>query len=144
MEMRIIDGMEKEGIALRNIMIFGYILSIIIPLGTYLAVKDEYTNNEYLLMTLFFIFIGSYGLYGWLYAIKYRIIITDEVVTLKTTFKYTEIQLVEINGYTYKRYMKTDFYQFKLFNKDKTVLINTRYKNEFIEILNNKGISARK
>lgn len=40
MDNKIIDGMKKEGKPFRNVMIFGYIFAILIPLSNYLM------NNE--------------------------------------------------------------------------------------------------
>jgi hypothetical protein len=139
----IVDGMKKEGKTLRNIMIMGFVMSVLMPITIYFLGNVEYTNKEYIIMALFFIFIGLFGLYGWLYSLKYNVVITEDKIIVKTIFKHMVLQLKDIRNYSYKRYRKTVFYQFKLYAKDKTILISTRYKNEVIEHLGSKGIFER-
>lgn len=64
----------------------------------------------------------------------------NEKVFLKTLFKKIEFNICDVQKYTCNRYRKSVFYQFNLFIKDKKILINTRYKDEFEKVLNDKKI----
>ena len=140
MDKQMIDGMKKEGKPFRNIMIFCYIFSIIMPTGIYFMKDSGFSNKDLILLVIFWLLLGTYSLYGWLYAIKYKLEFNDEKVHLKTLFKKNELDICDIEKYTCKRYRKTVFYQFNLFIKGKKVLINTRYKDEFEKILKDHNI----
>lgn len=135
----IIDGMKKEGKPYRNVMIFGYVFSILMPISLYFADTGRFSNRDIILIAVAFILIGTIGLYGWLYAIKYKVEFDSEKLYLKTLFKKVEISICDINNYSCHRYRKSVFYQFTLFIKDKKVLINTRYRDEFEKVLQNRG-----
>ena len=140
MDKQMIDGMKTEGKPFRNIMIFCYIFSIIMPTGIYFMKDSGFSNKDLILLVIFWLLLGTYSLYGWLYAIKYKLEFNDEKVHLKTLFKKIELDICDIEKYTCKRYRKTVFYQFNLFIKGKKVLINTRYKDEFEKILKGHNI----
>lgn len=140
MNNKIIDGMRKEGKPFRNIMLFGYIFAILMPLSIYLMNNDKYSDKDMILFTIAGIMFGTIGLYGWLYAIKYRVEFDNEKVYLKTLFRKIEFNIYDVKKYTCNRYRKSVFYQFNLFIKDKKVLINTRYKDEFEKILKDNKI----
>ena len=140
MNNKIIDGMRKEGKPFRNIMLFGYIFAILMPLSIYLMNNDKYSDKDILLIFLWYFILGSIGLYGWLYALKYRVEFDNEKVYLKTLFRKIELNICDVKKYTCNRYRKSVFYQFRLFIKGKKILINTRYKDEFEKILKDNKI----
>ena len=140
MNNKIIDGMRKEGKPFRNIMLFGYIFAILMPLSIYLMNNDKYSDKDILLIFLWYFILGSIGLYGWLYALKYRVEFDNEKVYLKTLFRKIELNICDVKKYTCNRYRKSVFYQFNLFINDKKILINTRYKDEFEKVLNDYKI----
>lgn len=127
MDNRIIDGMKKEGKLFRNIMLLGYIFAILMPMSIYLMNNDKYIDKDIILFAIAWVMFGTIGLYGWLYAIKYRVEYDNERIYLKTLFKKIELNLCDVKKYTCNRYRKSVFYQFNLFIKGKKVLINTRY-----------------
>ena len=90
---------------------------------------------EFILGEVFFILIGSYFLYGYLYTCKYKVLATNEKIVLKTLFKNIEVQLKDIKTYNCKRYRKSEFYQFLVFCKEKKILVNTRYKDDLEKLL---------
>lgn len=139
MEKGIIDGMKNEGKPFRNLMIFSYVLTVLMPLFTYLMNNCKYSRDMLLLAIAWFLF-GTFGLYGWLYAIKYKVEFNEEKVYLKTLFKKIEFNIRDVEKYTCSRYRKSVFYQFRLFIKGKKILINTRYKDEFEKILKDNKI----
>ncbi|MBS6563561.1 MAG: hypothetical protein KH328_09465 [Staphylococcus sp.] len=140
MDIRIIDGMKKEGKPFRNIMLFGYIFAILMPLSIYLMNNDKYSDKDIILFAIAGVMFGTIGLYGWLYSIKYRLEFDNEKVYLKTLFRKIELNIGDIEKYACNRYRKSVFYQFNLFIKDKKVLINTRYKDEFEKVLKDNKI----
>ena len=140
MDIRIIDGMKKEGKPFRNIMLFGYIFAILMPLSIYLMNNDKYSDKDIILFAIAGVMFGTIGLYGWLYSIKYRLEFDNEKVYLKTLFRKIELNIGDIEKFACNRYRKSVFYQFNLFIKDKKVLINTRYKDEFEKVLKDNKI----
>ena len=140
MDNRTIDGMKKEGKPFRNVMFFGFVFSILMPLSIYLMNNDKYSDKDMILFAIAGIMFGTIGLYGWLYSMKYRLEFDNEKVFLKTLFKKIEFNICDVKKYTCNRYRKSVFYQFNLFIKDKKVLINTRYKDEFEKVLKDKNI----
>ena len=132
----IIDNMKKESKPSLFIMIFGYFLFILSLFEWICRGESVYGEDMFMMLLVYFIF-GTIGLYFWLYAIKYNLEINEEKIILKTLFKKIEIDICDISKYNCARYKKSDFYQFVLFVKDKTFLVNTRYKEEFKQILDN-------
>jgi hypothetical protein len=135
MNKNIIDRMKNEGKPFRNTMIIGYILAVMFPLAIIISNNDKYTYSDIISFVIAFFIIGSIGLYGWLYAIKYRLKITKDKLFLKTLFKKININMEEINYYNCKRYRKSVFYQFRLYTSKKKFLVSTRYKDEFKKVL---------
>lgn len=140
MNRQIIDGMKKEGRPFRNIMIFSYILGVLQPLSICWVSNEKYSNKDILLLALAWFGFGTISLYVWLYALKYRVEFDDNKVSLKTLFRKVEFNICDIEKYTCNRYKKSVFYQFNLLIKNKKVLVNTRYKEEFETILKDNGI----
>lgn len=139
MSKHIIDGMKKEGKKILPLMILGYAFSWLAFL-LLLTNDDEYTKKDIILYVISFFIIGSIGLYFWLYSFKYILEISDKKIRLKTLFKKIEVNFIDIISYTCNRYRRSVFYQFRLNVKDKIILVNTRYKDEFIELLKNNNI----
>lgn len=108
-----------------------------------ITVLSEYKKNPLkdiiFICSVYFSF-GLLALYEFLYSIKYKVKISNEKILLKTLFRKREVNINEIKYYTCKRYRKSVFYQFWLYLDGKKVLINTRYKEEFKEILNQNEI----
>ena len=73
MDKLIIDGMEKESKVSMYLMVIGYIFAVLILLISYKS-KDK---DDVLLAIMWFI-IGTFGLYTWLCAIKYKIEINSK------------------------------------------------------------------
>lgn len=136
MNNQIIDGMKKESRKARNVAVVCYLFAILNTLYIYLANNEKYSNSDIRISILYFIF-GTFSLYLWLYAVKYRVMFDNEKIHLKTLFKKIELNICDVEKYTCNRYKKSVFYQFNLFVNDKKILINTRYKEELEKILNN-------
>lgn len=126
------DGMRKESRRGKAPMIFCYVLAALSPLS---LIRPDVTISDFIEILLFFILIGTYLLFLYLYAYKYEVIATTEKIYLKTLFRKIELNICDIEKYSCNRYRKTVFYQFNLFIKGKKILINTRYKDEFEKIL---------
>lgn len=138
---KIIDGMKKEGKPFKYVMIFGYVFAILMLLSNYFIFDVKYSDADILKIFIICLMVGTFGLYGWLYALTYKVEFNDDKVYLRTLFKKIELNIIDIEKYTVKRYRKSVFYQFHLFINGKKILINTRYKDEFENILKSKGIS---
>ena len=135
MDNKIIDGMKKESKKPRNAMILCYLFAVLMLLMHYLIENDKFSDIDILLIFLWCFILGSIGLYGWLYALKYRVEFDNEKVYLKTLFRTIELNICDVKKYTCNRYSKSVFYQFNLFINEKNFLINTRYKDEFEKVL---------
>lgn len=131
------DDMVKESKAWKNPMIIFFVLAALFPL---VLIWNNIKTTEFILGEVFFILVGCYFLYGYLYAYKYKVVVTNEKIVLKTLFKSVEVRFKDIKTYNCNRYRKSLFYQFNLFINDRKVLINTRYKDEFEKVLKNNKI----
>ena len=134
MDNKIIDGMKKEGKGFLGLALFATILVALTFLYMYVNEKN-FRDKVVLSMLMVYSMFSLFGLYGWLYALKYRVEFDNEKVCLKTLFRKIELNISDVKKYTCNRYRKSVFYQFNLFINDKKVLINTRYKDEFEKIL---------
>ena len=132
---RIIDNMKKESKISMFIMIFGYFLFILTLFERFCRSSSVYGEDMFMMLLIYFLF-GTIGLYFWLYSVKYNLEVNEEKMILKTLFSKVETNICDITKYTCSRYKKSEFYQFVLFVKDKKILVNTRYKEEFEKILN--------
>ena len=133
MDMDIIkDDMVKESKVWKNPMIIFFVLVTLFPL---VLIWNNIKTTEFILGEVFFILVGCYFLYGYLYAYKYKVVVTNEKIVLKTLFKSVEVQFKDIKTYNCKRYRKSEFYQFLVFCKEKKILINTRYKDDLEKLL---------
>ena len=137
MDVIIKDDMVKESKLWKKPMIIFFVLAALFPL---VLIWNDIENTEFISGEVFFILFGCYFLYGYLYAHKYKVVVTNEKIVLKTLFKNVEVQFKDIKTYNCKRYRKSEFYQFLLFCEEKKILINTRYKDEFEKILKDKRI----
>ena len=134
MDKKIIDGMKKEGKLSLILTIFAltlFLLTLVFMHKNNKSFQDREVQSILLVCVAFMLF----GLYAWLYSLKYKIIISDTHVSLTTLFVKKEIDLCDVEKYTCKRYRKSVFDQFTLFINGKKLLINTRYKEEFENIL---------
>ena len=131
------DDMVKESKTWKNPMLLFFVLAVLFPLT---LIWNNIKITEFILEEVFFLIVGSYFLYGYLYAYKYKVVVTNEKIVLKTLFKNVEVQFKDIKTYNCKRYRKSEFYQFLVFCKEKKILINTRYKDDLERILKNKTI----
>ena len=134
MDKKIIDGMKKEGKLSLVLTIFAltlFLLTLVFMHKNNKSFQDREVRIILLVCGTFMLF----GFYAWLYSLKYKIIISDTHVSLTTLFVKKEIDLCDVEKYTCERYKKSVFYQFTLFINGKKLLINTRYKEEFENIL---------
>jgi hypothetical protein len=139
MDNKIIDEMKKEGKSFLRLAIFATILFALTYIYIYVNEKN-FQDKVVLSMLMVYSMFSLYGLYGWLYSIKYRVEFDNERVYLKTLFRKIELNICDVKKYTCNRYRKSVFYQFNLFINDKKILINTRYKDEFEKVLNDYKI----
>ena len=133
---RIFDNMKKESTFGLLLTIFTFMFLIYILFST--LSSNSFFDNLIYVFYVFMLFLIS--LYSWLYAFKYVVDINNDKILLKTLFKKLEINICDVEKYTCKRYLKSVFYQFELLVKGKKILINTRFKNEFMEILSDNNI----
>ena len=81
--------------------------------------------------------------YLWLSASKYKLTVTSELLTLRTVFRRYEIYLCNITGYTCKNCGPSVLYQFCLHTEWKQIMVSTRYRDEFIKILEDAHIAEK-
>ena len=139
MDIKITDGMKKEGKIYKDITIFAILLFLLTFLDVYVNNKSFNDKTVMSMLIIYGMFI-IVGLYGWLYTAKYKIDISNTNVKLKTLFKKEDISLYDVKQYTCKRYKKSKFWQFILYTNNKKILMNTRYKEEFEKILKQNKI----
>lgn len=135
-EILLIDDMKKESKVWLFPMILFFLLSILCPIIVKFVYQGNgFSDRDLIFAALIFILIASYFLYGYLYAIKYKVTVTTDKIILKTLFKNLQLNISDIKNYLFKRYKKSVFYQFTIFYLDQKILINTRYYGELDKIL---------
>ena len=139
MNKHITDNMKNESKMPRNTMILSCLLLILTFIYMYGNNKSFY-DKEILTMSLVYLVGGTISLYGWLFAIKYRVEFDNNKVSIKTLFRKIEFNICDIEKYTCNRYKKSPFYQFALFVNGKKILVNTRHNEQFQTILKNNEI----
>ena len=134
-EVIISDNMKKESKFYLGWMIVFLVLALGNLIGGILL-KDPI--KETVVLSIAFVLVACYCFYGVLYARRYNLTVTKEQIKLKTLFRTVIIRLSDIKEYTYKQYMRSVFYQFKLRYLNKKIVISTRYREEFEQILQNR------
>lgn len=139
------DGMKKESSVLLLPLVVGCVFEAVALIRLLLypivgAVID--IRGAVKLALCWLVFVACF-LYYFLYSRKYRVVATAEGVRLRTLFRTQDIWFRDVEGYTCKRYRKTAFYQFGLYTGKKTLLINTRYRDEMIQALENAQVPER-
>ena len=132
------DDMKKEGKGFVYAFTVCLILFLLTVVQIFLTKRKHVFGNTDIAKLIVFGFFTLLSLYGWLYALKYRLEITEEKISLKTLFKRVEILITDISCYTCKRYGKSVFYQFMLRAKNRKVLISTRHPEIVVNILEDK------
>ena len=130
------DDMKKESnVCLAPIILF-FAFALIVPIVIkFIYQGDGFSDKDILLSSVLFILLGCYFLYLYLYAVTYSLTVTTDKIKLKTLFRKTDLNLSDIKQYQYKRYRKSVFYQFTFFYADKKIVINTRYQDALVRIL---------
>lgn len=126
------DDMLKESKLWKTPMLFFFILASIFPLA---LIWNEIKMIDFILGEAFLMLIGCYFLYCYLYTCKYKVIVTDERIFLRTLFKSVDIEFKNVDAYYCKRYRKTQFYQFIVLCKNNKTIIITRFKDELEKAL---------
>ena len=99
---KIIDGMKKEGKPFKYVMIFGYVFAILMLLSNYFIFVEKYSDADILKIFIIYLMFGTFGLYGWLYSLTYKVEFNDDKVYLRTLFKKIELNINDIKKYTVK------------------------------------------
>ena len=84
--------------------------------------------------------VTLYGLYSFLYSIIYKLEFDEEKITLRTLFRKVEINIGDIDKYSFSKYGATVYYQFNLYVKDKPISLNTKFVYELDCLLAYKQI----
>ena len=74
---------------------------------------------------------------------KYNLEIDNETISFSTIFKRHVIKISDIKQYSFKRYQHSALYVFFLYLEKDKYMVSTRYKDEFIEILENNNIPLK-
>ncbi|MCH5162497.1 MAG: hypothetical protein J1G38_03290 [Clostridiales bacterium] len=135
------DNMKKESRIFLVPMILFFVLAALFPI---VAILKDFSVKALIIGELVIVLWACLFLYGFLYTKKYNITITNEQIQLKTLFRTVLLNFSDIKEYSYKRYMKSVFYQFKILYLDKKVLINIRYYEALDEILKNALLNNHK
>lgn len=134
-EILISDNMKKESRKCIFLIILCWAFAIVIPI----AFANENKHPE----SIFYFTLGLMGLYLFIYELTYKLIITNEKIILRVFFIKKELDMTDIINYTCKKYKKSLFYFFRLYTKKKSLLVKTRYKEEFIKILEGNNIKEK-
>ena len=144
MNILITDNMLKEAHTHKKPALILFVIAVAQIIANWVFKADTFTSKDILLTVLSFFFLVSWMVYAWLYAVKYTLTITETQISVITLFKRHQMDIREITQYTYKRYLKTEFYQFKLFAKNRGLMISTRYRDDLIALLNKNNIPEKR
>lgn len=84
------DDMVKESKTWKNPMLLFFVLAVLFPLT---LIWNNIKITEFILGEVFFLIVGSYFLYGYLYAYKYKVVVTNEKIVLKLYLKTLKFNL---------------------------------------------------
>lgn len=126
------DNMKKEGKRNLVFMIQFIVVALMLLIG---GIYLEFPINKLILVVTTIVLFACILFYNFLYGMRYDLTVTKEEIRFKTLFRTVIIQLSDIKEYTYKQYMRSVFYQFKLRYLNKKIVISTRYREEFDQIL---------
>ena len=134
------DDMKNESRRLLLPMIASYAFALAMPLAVWITDDERFSLFDLVFICIFCVVLGSVSLYHWLCSIRYKLVITQDAIRLRTLFEKAEINIKDITRYTCKKYRKSEFYHFQLFMDDKRVLVVTRYKDKFVKLLGENNI----
>ncbi len=138
MEKFIDDNMKKEIKIPLLCAFFGYFLFAV---RLYIAFQrnENWTEGELSLsLSLVFLF-GTLGVFSCFYALAYRVKINKEKIIIKSLFGKKEVNIYEVEKYSYTWNKIYKIYQYTLYIENKKVMFNSHYKNEIEQILNESG-----
>ena len=133
-----IDTWKKESKLILVFMLIFFIAALICPLVTYFQMEQETNVSIKEILIAFFVpfLFGCLFLYFFLYAVKYKITVSNEQLERKTLFGSKTWALSEISSYTYKKYNSISaLYQITITVGTKKDIIYTRYPDALTEII---------
>lgn len=142
----ITDDIKQEGKIFRNLMIIAYSLAIIYPIGCFVSNTivgiSRFSEKDIVAFSIFFIAFGSVELFCWIISMRYKLTVKDESVIIRVLSGQKEIPIESIIGFSYKK-SKKELCYFKLYTEEGSHLLITRFKNELLDFLYEKGIEQR-
>ena len=103
---------------------------------------EDKTGISLIAASVLFAIIGFFGLFQCIRASKYKLEITEQKILIQTRRARNIVYFNEIKNYSIQRYKKTQLYTFYLFTAKGVLTLYTRYKDEFISILNSNNIKS--
>lgn len=131
-ELYLFDNMKKEA---RIQGIVSIIMLLFFTTGAVVKGTELFPIKHYIVLYI----LAFMCLYGCIYGNAYQLQIRKDCINLKYLFGKHEMQVSAITGYTCKK-SAISFYQFKLFSKEKKLIIQTHYREKVIRFLNDSGI----
>lgn len=101
---------------------------------------EDKTGISLIAAFVLFAIIGFFGLFQCIRSSKYKLEITEQKILIQTRRARNIVYFNEIKNYSIQRYKKTQLYTFYLFTAKGVLTLYTRYKDEFISILNSNNI----
>ena len=135
------DDTNKENKAYLVTAIVIYALSFLYPIFLYYV--DGYQIVDTIPWFIMFMITGTILLILYINHRKYNLEIDNETISFSTIFKRHVIKISDIKQYSFKRYQQSALYVFFLYLEKDKYMVSTRYKDEFIEILENNNIPLK-
>lgn len=138
MEKYIDDNMKKEIKIPLLSAFFGYFLFAI---RLYIAFQrnENWTEGELSLSLLMCFLLGTIGVFVGIYLLAYRVKISKEKIIIKSLFGKKEVNIYEVEKYSYTWNKIYKIYQYTFYIGNKKLMFNSHYKNEIEQILNENG-----
>jgi len=136
------DNMKRDSKFFLAFIIFALILIIANIVGYYVGPLN-YSHKDFIKTMILFSSVALFGILGSIETGMYSIEVTKNQIKLRTMFRRVELDFLNISHYTYKRYLKSSYYQFRFYTQNtkfKSLLVNTHYPEKMIAILNSRNV----
>lgn len=141
----ITDDLKQEGKIYRNLMIIAYALAIIYPMGGFasnaIVGNNGFETRDLVICSIFLFAFGSVELFCWIITMRYRLTVKEDAFIIRVLSGQKEIPVKNVVGFSHKTAKKLCY--FRLYTNEGYHLVVTRYANELLEFLNEKGIGQK-
>lgn len=132
------DRMKKE-IIIPLVLAIGCYFLFALSLFNIFQQNENWREGETLITLPMYFLFGTFGVFYSIDIAMYRVKINKEKIIIKSLFRKKEVNICEVKKYSYTWNKVYKIHQYTLFMGNKKVMLNSHYKNEIEQILNENG-----